>query len=94
MVEQITPKRKPLFGKKEVVKVQPKKFVPKVAEKPAEVKKPRFNKKLLISAGVVVVAVVAIVIILLVSGVYVGEVSEKSSILIPILWKWKSIKRS
>ncbi len=91
MVEQITPKRKPLFGKKEVVKVQPKKFVPKVAEKPIEVKKQGMfaNKKLLISAGVVVIAIIAIVIVLLFSGVYIGEVAEKSSILLPFLWKWK-----
>ncbi|MBT4174994.1 hypothetical protein HOC80_00735 [archaeon] len=89
MVEQITPKRKPLFGKKEVVKVQPKKFVPKTTTtKPVEVKKPSMNK-LWISVGVIVVAIVAIVIILLVSGVYVDEVVEKSSILIPFLWKWK-----
>ena len=96
-MDQITPNRKPLFApqterlEKKVVKPVST-FRPEFKPAPVETSGESIfaNTKLLISLGVIFIALVTIVVVLVIGSNYSSDVAQKSSILIPFLWRWNN----
>ena len=95
MVQQITPKRGPLFGKPKVHIQQA--VQQRYAQRPElrslpkyEAKKSFFQKKkIILSVGVIFISLVVIAVVVLMGGSYTEEVAEKSALFIPFLFNKK-----
>lgn len=98
MVEQFTPKRGPLFGSKPKVHIQ-REVQQRYAPKPGLTPLPKQSvpkqesflakNKLLIGGGIIVVCLVFIAVVLIIAGIYSQEVTEKTALMIPFLFRKK-----
>ncbi len=68
-------------------KIEDKKYVEH--EEPKGFQKLLENKKILLSAGILFISLIAIVVVVAVSLSYTSEVVEKSSLLIPFMFRKK-----